>query len=398
MAELAEQTAPSPAEVSAEKLEKYVHEAKLAALEESTQTEAYGTPDPKPDAAPAGAGKPQRGPGGKFLPKGEKAAAGASNAGGEAVDTAAPPKDKVPEKKAEDKPADKAAESATIARARRLFEEGKFDEASKLVFGKPFDELELKSKHWADWRHQNKTVSQKLEADRQRFQQEYAQAQEMFRPIVAAKQALDAGDYEGFVKHATGLDPNEFSKRMLASFHKGAVALPPAVSQQLTAIQRELEETKRARAELEKQAAERSKVETINNYKNSIWQELTASEDDRFKRAANKAPFVNRIFEIQAQHYDHATKETMPLDEAAEIAWGELYDFGDGGAQTAGTKTDRAEKPVRPAARPPTTLKQNGAAEASGAGPKLKGDALLAAYVKKAEMEALRESTGAGAS
>lgn len=325
--------------------------AKRAASIAKHVAAAAGTPaEAEGEEASQAAGKPaqERDAGGKFAAKGK---------------TEEPPKGEASKEKQSE--GDQAT-APTLSRIRKLYSEGKVEDAVKLAFGKAPDEL-VGSKHFRALRHEAAEAKSKLDADRAQFETELAQARTVLTPMAKAFAALRTEDYEGFIREATGLSVNDFQKRLLGNFHKSRDPKVAELEQRIATLTQEIAQ---GRQQTTAQQTKEAQEQKDAAYKADIVEKLKASDDARFAKASSKQAFVNRVFEIQSEHYDKVAKTTLPLSEAAELAWEELYDFGDGGpVQSASSKSDRGAQSKTPAAaapkKAPVNLKQSQAAEAA---------------------------------
>jgi hypothetical protein len=234
------------------------------------------------------------------------------------------------------------ATSATVAKARRLESEGKFDEAFKLVFGKTLDELAPKAEHWHAWRQEKKVERAKVETERAEMSKQIEQIVSGYKPLVDARDALAAGDFDAFARHHGYADWNTLSR---ASFSQkmGAPVVSPdtkSLRDELAELRRELrEEREAAKRAGEKSAAEREESERAE----SVAVSLSKSGDDRFERLSKNKAFVARIRDKQRQSNDGETQ--LSALEAAEEVWQELYaDFVDPDSSKAGEKRDRGAR------------------------------------------------------
>lgn len=379
----AETAAPAPANAM----------AKFVAAAEAEIAQAAGSEAEDMAAAAPPAEKGARDENGRFLPKGGKTA----EAGAEAEETPAKAKSGALDADKTAKPkAEPPKTEARLAQIRELADKGKLEEAFVAAFGKMPDEL-LTSKQWKAWRHENGKVAGKLaeareqiDADRQIIQRAAAD----FAPLIEARKAWEAGDPEAAIKHAFGIEFNAFQKLALQKFH--------GTDPEKVALRRELAEVRKLIEDKDEQARKAQHQSSVEQaraaHRNQITEQLQASEDERFTSRADKKAFVDRVFKIQAAHYDKRTDTTLPILEAAEMAWDEIAEeFGFAppvntapktvaksvrGAPSAASGPGRT--PARQAARAANPLNQSEAAEAS-APPNLKGDDLRRYFVRLAE-------------
>lgn len=376
----------TPEQLAASQAAKLAKHVKLAQRANAESGDA-------PAAEPAGDEPPlERGKDGKFLPRGEKAAAKEAEPKPPLAKTQGEPA-KVAPAKAEQ------TGDASVARARQLMDSGKVDDAIKLVFGKAPSEL-LTGKTWEAWRHQNEKKTREITqaADLVNTQrQQVQQAAQQLMPLVHARQAIEAGNFEQAVKLAFGMDFNDFQKRALHSFH-GQNPDTIAARNEARAAMQALEQYKQQVTQL----TEQQKVDATRASIKSAIAEAVATSDVA-ARFAKSAKFHDRVFAVEAKHYDARTDSTLPRQAAIEEAFDQMVaeyrdEYGEDppwanaaspaavtsvrSAQSSATGPGR--NPVRQAKA--TNLRQSEAAEA-GAPVKLRGQALLDAYVAKAKAE-----------
>lgn len=370
---------------------------------------------PEPAESPAEKAAPARGPGGKFVAKNEKPSAPESpeaseEPSAEETGSAAEPSESDPEH-VEEK-AEKPARPAMVL-ARELVDEAmsgdvpdleKIDRACKLAFGKSFDELPIKAKHWHDFRAHSKAERAKAQRAALELEQRAQRIVSTYEPLAQAKQALDAGDYGKFIELSTGMGINDFQKRLLGKFFGDAKQAPD--DPRLTSLQKRLDDYERRDREREEQAqratAESQQKRALEEHMANLGKALKS--DPRFARAASKQAFVDRVFAVQRENYDAAIGKTITPQEAAELVWDELYgglldvgepDRSDQTATSEGITEGRALQPEKQS-RKSGRINHSTPTEASGK-PKFKSKSdLMLAAIRQAEAEVARENSGIG--
>jgi hypothetical protein len=306
-------------------------------------------------------------------------------------------------KEAEGTASDGARPSVSGKTPRQLLEAGDIDSAFEAAFGKKPHDFKIDSRRWEEWRkagiRQKQALETKrkedtgaLDAERRNVEQTIARAKQVYGPMVEAKKLFEAGDVMGAVQAAFGVDINGLQKRALAQFH--------GKNPEIEKLRAEIQEEKRARAELEQ--AQRSKAdesalaERRAAHKQKIKATLAEGGDPEIAELANRPGFVHRVFQIQAQHYDADTDETVTIEDAAAMARQEiLTEFGavlgrsahrseSAESVQAGSKPANAKNGHRPPSR---TLSQRGAVEASEPGRALTQQERLRKYTDLAKAE-----------
>lgn len=334
----------------------------------------------------------ERGPDGKFK---------AAEAKAEAAKEPKEPKAKVEEPakvktkvEAEEPAEDRSA--GGLARARKLFAKGDIQEAVKLAFGVDAEDLKLTSKQWDAVKEKIATGKESARETEARGQQMLNQAQQIvqqFVPLAQAKVAYEQGDYETFVRLATGDDFTTFQRKLIAQV---AQTKDPAADARIARLEQELARRDQENVRLQQMTAQQRQTQAVDQHLASIASELKECGDARFEAAAGKKVFLDKVLEIQREHWDKYTKQTLPPAEAAELAWEELY--GDllevrterGGVRA--TPEHRGQNGASPGrggpngarvqAKAGTNLRHSQAAEAAPEDD-LEGDELMQHFIRK---------------
>lgn len=355
------------------------------ALAKADAADAIAAEDAEEAEASAVAAKAERGADGKFkaAEPGEKKAEG---------DAAEPAKPKA-------KP-EEAGPAGSLTKVRRLWADGNIEEAVKIAFGVDASELKLNSKQWTEFNHKARAAKQEARANHEAANQKLQQASQIaqqFVPVIQARQAYAAGDYENAFRLAFGESANDFQRKMIAQIAGGGK--DPATDARVARLEAQLhaEQVERARmAQLTEQQRYQQAVET---HVKEITDELTESGDDRFERVASKRPFLEKVLAIQREHWNG--KHTLPAVEAAELAWDELYgDLLEARSERGGDRSSVAERgrtrvtserggsagSRKTSAKAGTNLRHSQAAEAAPE-EEMSGDDLLAHFIRKAKSE-----------
>lgn len=377
---------------SRELAEFHAKRATAARLEE-VKAAADGMEAAKAGDAPAedakADGPRERGKDGKFK-KGQKAEAKPKD------DTSTPAGDEqeAPAVEAESTQAsDPGAAGAGIGRARKLVKEGNIAAALELIGLHP---EKLEGKQWGAFRQREKAAA---DAERKAAEKEQGlaniarQLQQQYGAYDDARKAYEAEDYDTAFKLWTGETPDDFTRKRVHAMHT------KTKDPEVLKLRKELEalrQEKQTEAERMAQARQQQeRAQARETYQKTLASELAEMDDPRFVRVAQKPAFIKRVFDIQEQHWNERTQETIDTVEAAELAWEELYEGVAGEtsgttAQSVSKATGPSQKPVRQGAKASTTLNPHEASEASPAH-KLKPGSpeLRAFYARRAELALL---------
>lgn len=232
----------------------------------------------------------------------------------------------------------------------------------------------------ANFRREKAKWREKRDAEVAQFRRELTEAKQKYGKLEEAAALFDAGDPIGAVEKLTGEKWNDVQKKAAARV-KGA---DPRVDK----LERELAAEREARAKAEAERAEREQKEAYSRERTQwmagLKEELETSEDETIaKLAQSKLGFLDHVFQFQEQEYDPDDGATLTAAEAAERAlphWRSMYEelcevFGDRPASKAegssnGAAHRKGSTSAKPGGKPPTTLSQRKAAEASPPEPK----------------------------
>jgi hypothetical protein len=210
---------------------------------------------------------------------------------------------------------------------------------------------------------------QKLGGIIQNLQREYA-------PLHQARQAYAAADYDAAFKLAFGEDATEFQRKVIGQ----RVGKNPEVERLRAELEQERAQQRQWAEQQRQQQAQAEQQQAVNNYVAEIGRELSQSDDAAVRKYASRPAYVGRVFEILRHHYDAATNTTIPLTVAAEAARDEILNSlkdwrieDETSGLTAAPAARASVLPAKPpvAKGPARSLKQSGAAEATGAQVKL---------------------------
>jgi hypothetical protein len=288
----------------------------------------------------------------------------------------------------------------SLAKIRRLYNEGKITEALEAA-GIPIDKVEPTTKAWKAVKRQvlearTEVATAKAEAASHVAQAKTALGQVM--PFVEGAQAYLAGDFAKFLQLTTGDTPETFQRKLIAQLHETPGQSDPKLVQEIEKLKRERAEERAAmRAEQERLQAEHSQLryqQAQQAWIADISTELKAVP--QFEKVAVKPAFIQRVFAVQQQAYNPKTQTTIDTIEAAEMVWDDLY--GDvvappaARAQAGSTQVPRANG-NNPAQAATTTLRHTQPTEAA---PDLNGpwtpetqEKILERYTRMARSEQL---------
>ena len=228
---------------------------------------------------------------------------------------------------------------------------------------------------------------QKLSGIIHNLQQEYA-------PLHQARQAYAAGDFETAFKAAFGEDAADFQRKVIGQ----RVGKNPDVERLRAELEAERAQARQWAEQQRQQQAQAQAEQQVQAYIGDISRELSQSDDKAVRKYSSRPAFVHRVFEIQRANYDADSNTTIPLTVAAEAARDEILNsLNDWRIEDetvrAGTQpvsTVRAGEPPakQPAPRGPArSLKQTGAAEATGAPRKMTSAEVREKYQRMMEAD-----------
>lgn len=223
--------------------------------------------------------------------------------------------------------------AALQLKAKARLRHGDVDKAIRLAFGdlkaEEFDQiretltrkLEPNSKRWAELRRHEAETKRTLEQRLAQLRQSAETLERTHAPLVQARKAMKEGRRAEAFKLAFGEDINDFQRAALRE-ELSADAGTSRMQNELATLKRELEEIKGGKVQPQedpqREAQEQRAAESRG--KDNIYKSLQQSEDADVRNFGRKAAFVNRVWEIRLQHFDAASRTTIPLQLAAEIA------------------------------------------------------------------------------
>lgn len=372
------------------------HHAALAQTARDAELAAEGIEveeDKDPDKPVRDNGERERGEDGKFKPKSAEVA------------KAEPPKSEPTTKPAKEAP---PIVAESLVALQKLVGEGKIADALKAI---GLDEKGPTSKQWEAFRRDVAKADAKVGKAKQEAAGAYQQVEriaagleQQYGRYRAAEQAFKNEDYDEFFRLAAGMDLNTFQAKAISKLANR----DPEVAR----LRAEMQQERAARAQLEQQQRQAWEAQQLENeragYMTDLGKQLTEIDDPRIPRAAGRKDFVQRVFAVQAKHYDARSDSTISTQEAAELALAELeqeytglrsvFDGEGGAAKPARTSTGvkpgvkGSTRPVSPA-RQATNLKTQEAAEAHHEEP-LRGKALIKKHVAMTLAALAREQNG----
>lgn len=306
----------------------------------------------------------------------------------------------------EDKPEpEKAVSPGTLGKARRLLAEGKIDEALQLALGIDMGKIEPTTKQWKGVKRYVEEAKAEAAEAKQLVEQEVNQARyvvQQLQPFINGAQAYMNGDFATFLKLCTGDSPEDFQRKLIGQLHE-APKSDPALLARLEAVERERQAERAAASEATKKyqelQAQQKYDQAVVTWKGEIATELKGT---MFEKAANKQIFIDRVYDVQLKHYNPKTKTTLDAQEAAELAYEEMYGGVVETPQLAGSKTGSTQSPrvngdptertgAGNAGSTSTTLRLAQATEAAPADPMLWSPAnqekLMEQYIRQARSE-----------
>jgi hypothetical protein len=257
-----------------------------------------------------------------------------------------------PQAKPPAKPTPAADSPGALAEARRLMESddpADIDRACMLAFGKPARELRFQSRQWHEFRRKIEQAETKAAAKHQEAERALTEVKTtafQLIPLARARDALARGDAVGFLKHINS-DPDSFQRALITQMTGQVSSKDPELMARMDRLERQAQAKEEQAKKLAAENETLRQAETLRTTIKGISDTLAQSGDPRFERVANKAKFLERVHEIQCEHYrppapGQKEGSTIWDLEAAELAWDELYG---GVVDGAATRQGRA-KPV----------------------------------------------------
>ncbi len=235
--------------------------------------------------------------------------------------------------------------------------------------------LGVGSKNWEQIRKYEARARKELAAKEQHVSQIVDAVKRDYAPFHKAKALFDAGDYDAALAAAFGVDSVEYQRKMISQ----RVGRDPEVARLEAELKRDREERAREREQWEAAQRERSEQALIADYQSRLQNELTGSDDPWIAHHAARPQFVESVFEVLRANYDPATNASVPVHVAAEHVRDQIqasiqqWQLSQPG-QAPAKSVQAAAMPAKPPVRPARTLKQTGAAEATGAPVKLSSE------------------------
>jgi hypothetical protein len=234
-----------------------------------------------------------------------------------------------PESKPEPEPVKVEPTPGTLGKARRLFNEGKIEEALELALGINLDKIEPTTKQWRGVKRiaaeaRAEAATAKATADKEA--NEARQVLQQVMPFVDGAQAYLKGDFATFLKLTTGDTPEQFQRKLVEQLHS-APAADPAVMRRIEQLEQERKAERAAwQAEQQRMQQENARLQYAQaqrEYVAELTEELKAVP--QFAKVASKPAFLQRVVALQQEAYNHKTKTTIDTIEAAEMVWDDLY-------------------------------------------------------------------------
>jgi len=247
--------------------------------------------------------------------------------------------------------------------------------------------LGVKSDQWEKVRKYEKSVKQQFAQKEQHVSQLVEQVRREYEPLVTARQAYQAGDYEAAFKAAFGEDIADFQRKAISQ----RISKNPEVEQVKALLERERQERLRDKQELELQRQKAAEEREVGRYMANLQTELTQSPDPTIAKYAERPRFIQRVFQIQAEHYNPTLDISIPINEAAEIARDEILNLINEWEYT-GSDTAKSVQAAAPPEQPPPAkargrnLRHTTAAEATSSPKKLTTEELIKKHARLMEL------------
>lgn len=236
--------------------------------------------------------------------------------------------------------------------------------------------LGVNSAQWERIRKHEQSTKRAFQEREQQLSGIISNLQQEYAPLHHARQAYQAGDYETAFRAAFGEDATDFQRKVIGQ----RVGKNPEIEKLRAELEQERAQQRHWAEQARQQQAEAEQQQAVHSYLGTITEELAQSDDTAIRKYSSRPAFVHRVFEIQRSTYDARSNTAIPLTVAAEHArdealnlvksWQVEDDVTSGIAAPAARASVQPVKP--PAAKGPArSLKQSGAAEATGAPRKL---------------------------
>lgn len=231
--------------------------------------------------------------------------------------------------------------------------------------------LGVGSKNWEQVRKFEARAKRELAAKEQHMVQVIDAVKRDYGPFHEARALYAAGDYEGAFKNAFGEDVTDFQRKAIGQ----RIGRDPEVERLKAELAKDREERQRERAEYDRAVQERTDQAQIQEYQGQLQTELSASDDPAIARYASRPQFVAEVFEILRANYDPRTGATVPVRVAAEHVRDQVFaNLQQWQLDHPGQAKPAIAAPAKAVVRPVRTLKQTGAAEATGMPVKLSSE------------------------
>lgn len=288
-----------------------------------------------------------------------KATAPAKKAAKPATEPAASPAEEQTGKPADEPP----PAVGSLAKARKLLNDGDIDGAFAEAFGKKPQDFNINSKRWEEHRKAVQRDKRQLTQTQAELRQAANELHQTYAPYHAAQKAWESGDIEGAIKLAFKSDVTDFNKKLIKAAH----GKNPEVEALRAELRARDEREAQARAEREAAEHEANAANARRQYVENMQSTLASSDDEQLAFLSKKRTFIGRVFEILQDHYDERSNTTLPILEAADMARSEdeFIDIGPRHAGATAATVQGGSNPARPEARASQTLSQQGATEAS---------------------------------
>jgi len=242
--------------------------------------------------------------------------------------------------------------------------------------------LGVGSAKWEQLRRHEQSVKRQLAAKEQEVQTLVQRTLKEFEPFHLGRQAFEAGDLEGALKHAFGVkDLADFQRKVIAQ----SLDRNPEVEAVKAELERERQERKQFEQRLQQEREQAEENREIQAYVEQLGADLAASDDPKIAEYAKRPRFVQRVFEILRENYDPRTNTSVPVGHAAQAARDEVRALLSEWEHTGGNSAQgvqAAALPEQPPRQRGRNLKHTHAAEANSAPRQLTREERIKKYEK----------------
>lgn len=274
------------------------------------------------------------------------------------------------------------------------------EEATEADGAEDADDRPVAVSERAKWREEKRRSRAAIAAERGKAMAEVQQIADKARaelgPLLEAKKALEAGDFDGLARGLGHDDWKTLQAETLKRFQSPEYQRVQQLERDLRERQAREDAERKTQAEQRAQADQQKAREAYID--GDLARELGAIEDEQVRGLAEDPAFRRAVFAIQDREWDEHARETIPVAEAArEVVstarkqYAKLHKIFGGQAASepedataSATRSGRASVPTR-ARKRSKTVTHDRAAEAAAPGTELSDDEWKRRAIKRLE-------------